>query len=389
MDRTIIHLDLDTFFVSVERKYNRKLCGIPLIVGGGSNRGVVAACSYEARKFGVHSAMPIYLAKQLCPDAKFLTGDMESYCRESNLVTDIIAEVAPLFEKTSIDEFYVDASGMDKFVGSFQWASQLKKTICKETNLPISLGMSVNKLVSKVATAEFKPNAEKYIKKGSEIEFLSPLSVDKIPMIGKRTAAFLHEMGVDTVSKLREMPVKFLISAFGKNGESLWKKAHGIDNSPVVPFSRQKSLSTESTFYEDTIDVKWLRSVLMAMVEKIMFQLRQQRMMTSCVAVKIRYTNFDTETRQTSIPYTSSDQVVVHIVLELFNKLYNRRMMIRMVGVRLSGLVHGNRQISLFEDTERDINLLQATDYIKHKYGIEKIKRAVTLNLSHKTKKYG
>lgn len=386
MDRNIIHLDLDAFFVAVECQRNPFLKGKPLIVGGSSRRGVVAACSYETRKFGVHSAMPVYLALQLCPDAIVISGDVEAYTVASHLVTEIIADSAPLFEKSSIDEFYIDASGMDRYFGAFRWAVELRKKIVKESNLPISMGMSVNKLVSKVATGEFKPNAEQHIVAGTEKDFLAPLSVDKIPMIGKQTSSFLYDMGVRTVETLRAMPLKFLISAFGKNGVGLWNKAHGIDESPVVPYMEQKSISTECTFDQDTIDVKKLKSILIAMVEKVAFQMREQRKLASCVTVKIRYSNFDTETKQVQIPYTASDHVLLRIVNELFNKLYNRRMLIRLVGVRLSGLVHGSHQISLFDDTAESINLYQAIDHIKHRHGSEKLMRATTLGVSNRVR---
>jgi DNA polymerase-4 len=386
MERNIIHLDLDAFFVAVECKHNPKLLGKPLIIGGSSRRGVVAACSYESRKFGVHSAMPMYLALQLCPDAKVISGDMEAYSQASNEVTEIIAEQAPAFEKASIDEFYIDASGMDKYFGAFKWAVELRRKIIKESWLPISMGMSVNKLVSKVTTAEFKPNAEQRILPGDEKDFLGPLAVEKIPMIGKQTSSFLYDMGVRTVQTLREMPVQFLTSAFGKNGLSIWNKAHGIDDTPVVPYSEQKSISTECTFDSDTIDVKKLKSILVAMVEKVAFNLREQKKLASCVTVKIRYANFDTETKQVHIPYTASDHVLMYTVHELFNKLYNRRMLIRLVGVRLSNIVQGNYQISLFDDTEEDINLYQAIDFIKHKHGVEKLMRANTVEVNNRVR---
>jgi DNA polymerase IV len=386
VDRNIIHLDLDAFFVAVECKRDKRLKGKPLIIGGQSRRGVVAACSYEARRFGVHSAMPMYLAMQLCPDALVISGDMEAYSQHSHLVTDIIANSVPMFEKSSIDEFYIDASGMDKFFGAFKWAKELRRKIIDDSGLPISLGMSVNKLVSKVTTNEFKPDAEKQIPAGTEKEFLAPLAVEKIPMIGKQTSAFLYDMGVRTVATLREMPLKFLVSAFGKNGIALWNKAHGIDESPVVPYSEQKSISTESTFESDTIDVKRLKSILIAMVEKVAFQLREQKKLTSCVTVKIRYANFDTETKQIQIPYTSSDHVLLRTVTQLFDKLYNRRMLIRLVGVRLSGLVHGNYQISLFDDTAEGIRLYEAIDHIKHKHGVEKLVRATTLGVGRRVR---
>lgn len=386
MERAIIHLDLDAFFVAVERKRNAALRNRPLIIGGSSRRGVVAACSYETRVFGVHSAMPMYLALQLCPEATVISGDMEAYSQHSHLVTEIIAERAPLFEKASIDEFYIDASGMDRYFGTFKWAKELRSNITKESGLPISLALSVNKLVSKVATGEFKPNAEKQIPDGDEKDFLAPLAVDKIPMVGKQTASFLYDMGIRTVATLRDLPVQYLISAFGKNGISLWNKAQGIDTSPVVPYSEQKSISTESTFGEDTIDVKRMKSILIAMVEKVAFKLREQKKLTSCVTVKIRYSNFDTETKQIHIPYTSSDYTLLRVVTELFDKLYNRRMLIRLVGVRLSGLVHGSHQINLFDDTEESINLYEAIDKIKHRFGTDKLMRATTLDVSDRVK---
>jgi DNA polymerase-4 len=328
----------------------------------------------------------MYLATQLCPDAKVISGDMEAYSQYSHLVTEIIADKAPSFEKSSIDEFYIDATGMDRYFGTYKWAIELQKKIMKESNLPISMALSVNKLVSKVATAEFKPNAQKQIPAGEERDFLAPLAIEKIPMVGKQTASFLYDMGVRTVATLRDMPQQFLISAFGKNGMSLWNKAQGIDDSPVVPYSEQKSISTESTFDQDTIDVKRLNSILIAMVEKVAFQLRDQKKLTSCITVKIRYSNFDTETKQIHVPYTSSDQTILRVVQELFKKLYNRRMLIRLVGVRLSNLVHGNQQISLFDDTEEDINLYEAMDFIKHKHGVDKLVRATTIDVSKRVR---
>ncbi len=386
MNRSIVHLDLDAFFVAVECLRNPRLKGRPLIIGGQSRRGVVASCSYEARQFGVHSAMPMYLALQLCPDATVISGDMEAYSYYSHLVTEIIADSAPLFEKASIDEFYVDVSGMDKYFGAFAWAKELRRKIIRESGLPISMGMSVNKLVSKVTTGEFKPNAEKYIEPGTEKDFLAPLPVEKIPMIGRQTASFLYDMGVRTVGTLREMPVKFLISAFGKNGMALWKKAHGIDNSPVVPYHEQKSVSTECTFEEDTLDIPRIKAILVAMVEKVTFMLREQKKLTSCVTVKIRYANFDTETKQAQIPYTSSDHIILRTAHELFDKLYQRRMRIRLVGVRLSGLVYGNHQISLFDDTAESIRLYEAVDKIKHRYGPDKLVRATTLGTDRRVR---
>ncbi len=378
-ERAIVHMDLDAFFVSVECLRDSRLKGKPLIIGGTGNRGVVASCSYEARRFGIHSAMPARLARQLCPDALFISGDMEAYTHFSAAITGIIREESPLFEKASIDEFYIDVSGMDRFFGAFKWARELRRKIISKTGLPISMGLSVNKLVSKVAVGEYKPNGEKQIPAGKEQDFLAPLSVKKIPMVGEKTTQFLYDMGIRTVRTLREMPPKMLQSAFGKNGIVLWNKANAIDNSPVVPYTEQKSISTESTFHADTIDVRRLRSILIAMVEKLTFKLRKEKKLTSCITVKIRYSNFDTETRQAHIPYTSSDQALIKTTLELFGKLYTRRMRLRLVGVRLSNLVHGHYQINLFDDTEEVIRLYQAMDRIKARYGSGALVRAIAM----------
>jgi DNA polymerase-4 len=248
------------------------------------------------------------------------------------------------------------------------------------------MAMSANKMVSKVATGEFKPNAEKCIPMGSERDFLAPLPVEKLPMVGAQTASFLQDMGVRTVATLREMPVKLLVHAFGKNGLALWNKAQGIDPSPVVPHTEQKSISTETTFSQDTTDVAQLRSVLVSMVERTAFQLRKQGKLASCVTVKIRYASFDTETRQAQVAYTASDDHLMRVVLELFGKLWNRRLLIRLVGVRLSGLVHGSPQVSLFEDTGARLDLYAAMDRIRDRHGEEKIVRATTLNTNRRVR---
>ena len=378
--RSVIHMDLDAFFVSVECLRDSRLQGKPLIIGGSSDRGVVASCSYEARRFGVHSAMPIRFARQLCPDAIIISGDMDAYSRYSGMITDIIREEAPLFEKASIDEFYIDATGMDRFFGCYQWGTGLRKKIIRESGLPISMGLSVNKLVSKVATDESKPNGQLQIQFGHEKEFLDPLPVQKLPMVGPKTSQFLIDMGIRTVRTLRCMPREVMEAAFGKNGTALWKRANGIDESPVVPYSERKSISTEMTFDSDTIDVKMLKSVLTAMVEKITYQLRRERKLTSCVGVKIRYSNFENASMQHRIPYTSSDKILIGHAMELFDKLYSKRLLIRLVGVTLSSLVPGNYQINLFDDTVEDIRLHEALDRMKIKYGARAVIRAVTLD---------
>ena len=380
--RSVIHMDLDAFFVSVECLRDGRLQGKPLIIGGSSDRGVVASCSYEARRFGIHSAMPIKFARQLCPDAIIISGDMDAYSRYSRMITDIIAQSAPLFEKASIDEFYIDVTGMDRFFGCYQWGTELRRKITRESGLPLSMGLSVNKLVSKVATDESKPNGQKQVLYGHEKEFLDPLPVQKLPMIGPKTGQFLIDMGIKIIRTLRLMPPEVMQAAFGKNGVMLWKRANGIDETPVIPYSERKSISTEMTFDADTIDVNMLKSVITAMVEKVAYQLRQDKKLTSCIAVKIRYSNFETVSMQHQLPYTSSDKVLIRHAQELFDKLYAKRLLIRLVGVRLSGLVHGNYQINLFDDTVEDIRLHEALDRMKIKYGPRAVIRAVTLETS-------
>jgi len=375
-NRHIAHFDLDTFFVSVECLRNSKLKGKPVIIGGSGDRGVVASCSYEARKFGVHSAMPVKLARRLCPEAIVIGGDYEDYAKHSRLVTEVIAGEVPLFEKASIDEFYVDLTGMDRFFGCSKFSIELKQKIFRETGLPVSLGLASNKLVSKVATNEGKPNAQMEIPFGNEKSFLSPLSVAKIPGIGKETAALLIRMGVEKVKTLSEIPVEMLHNLLGKNGIELWRRANGIDETPVIPYREQKSISTEHTFQSDTIDVEYLQSQLVRMTESIAFQLRQQNRLTGCVTVKIRYSDFDTVTKQCCIPYTAADHVLLKTARELFHKLYERRLLVRLIGVRFTQLVPGRYQINLFEDTQEMIRLYQAIDSVKQQFGEARLMRA-------------
>ncbi|WP_143307788.1 DNA polymerase IV [Chitinophaga vietnamensis] len=369
--RAIAHFDLDCFFVSVECQQDNSLLGKPLLIGGSSDRAVVAACSYEARRFGIHSAMPMKTALRLCPQAIVRSGDMERYSEKSKEVTQIIADKAPLYEKSSIDEFYLDLTGMDKFFGSLKWTSELRKRIMKESGLPISFGLAANKMISKVATDEAKPNGQLEVPFGEEKIFLAPMPVEKIPMVGRETAAQLRRRGVETVKTLSEVPVNLLEAWMGKNGISLWKKANGIDESPVVPYFEQKSISTESTFPADTIDMAFLHAELVRMTEKIAFELRQQNKLTGCITVKIRYSDFETVTKQMAIPYSCADHVLLEKVKELFRKLYDRRLLVRLIGVRFSHLVHGNYQISLFDDSQEMIALYQAIDHIKNRFGWE------------------
>ncbi len=362
-------MDLDTFFVSCERLLDSRLIGKPVLIGGTSDRGVVASCSYEARKYGIHSAMPMRMAKQLCPEAVILRGNSGTYTKFSKTVTDVIKENVPLYEKSSIDEFYIDLSGMDKFFGCHKLASELRQLIIKETGLPISFGLSINKTVSKIATGEAKPNNQIRILEGTERPFLAPLSIRKIPMVGEVTYKSLCDLGVKRIRTVQEMPMELMHKVLGKNGLSIWKKANGIDNSPVVQYHERKSISTERTFDKDTTDVHKLKSILIAMTENLAYQLRRGHKLTACVTFKIRYSDFQTYTQQQRIPYSSMDHNLIPVVLDLFRKLYNRRLLVRLVGIKFSHLVEGGHQINLFEDDEKYLNLSQAIDKMRERYG--------------------
>jgi DNA polymerase-4 len=369
-------MDLDTFFVSVERLLDSRLGPRPILIGGVSDRGVVASCSYEARAFGIHAGMPMKMARQLCPEAVVIRGNSGNYMKYSDLVTEIIRDQVPLFEKTSIDEFYLDLTGMDRFFGCYKLASELRQKIMKESGLPISFGMSVNKTVSKVATGEAKPNNQIRIDRGTEKPFLSPLSVKKIPMVGDKMYQTLRGLGVRYIGTVQEMPLELLERVFGQNGTQLWRKANGIDNSPVVPFHERKSISTERTFDRDTTDVSKLKGILAAMAENLAFQLRRGNKLAACVTVKVRYSDFNTHTLQQRIPYTSADHLLIPRVLELFERLYNKRLLIRLVGVRFSELVQGGYQIDLFDDSEELISLYNAMDKIRNRFGDRAVLRA-------------
>lgn len=379
MNKSIIHIDLDAFFVSCERLLNSSLNNKPVLVGGTSGRGVVAACSYEARTYGIHSAMPMRMAQQLCPEAIVIRGNSAIYSKFSDMVTDIIKEDSPIYEKSSIDEFYIDVTGMDQFFGTYKWAQELRGKIIKETGLPISFGLSTNKTVSKVGTNEAKPNNHINIPKGTEKPFLAPLAVKKIPMVGDQTYKLLLSLGIKYVRTIQEMPVELIEKVLGKNGIGLWKKAQGIDNSVITPYQERKSVSSSLTLEHDTIDVYKLKNILMSMAEKLSYYLRNGNKLTSCVTVTIRYSDFDTRTRQKRIPYTSLDHTLIETVMNLFDQLYDRRVLVRLIGVRYSHLITGSYQMKLFEDSSEIIKLYQAMDKIRNRYGQNAVRRVATM----------
>lgn len=376
-DRAILHLDLDAFFVSVELLSHPELKGKPLIIGGSSDRGVVSSCSYEARKMGVTSAMPVKSALRLCPEAVVIRGDMESYARQSRLVTQIIAEDAPQFQKASIDEFYVDLSGMDKYFGCWNWAQRLRQRIMAETGLPISTALSVNKTVSKIGTGEAKPNGELLIPAGTEKDFLAPLPVGRMPFVGKETERRLQLRGVHTLGQLAAMEPDLLERIFGKHGRQLWERANGIDDSPVESWREQKSISTERTFHEDIGERQRLLDKLTELTTLLAYDLRHDGKSTACVAVKIRYPDFSTQTRQKTIALTANDSILIQTAHELFEQVHDGRRPLRLLGVRFSELNEGSVQTNLFGDTEKEARLLAQLDKIRDKFGSKSVVRSV------------
>ena len=377
--RYIAHFDLDSFFVSVEVLNDPSLKGKPVIVGGSRERGVVAACSYEARKFGVHSAMPMKKAMQLCPQALLVRGTRGEYSRFSRWVTEIIGAKAPLFEKASIDEFYIDLTGMDKFFDPFKWTIDLRQEIIHKTNLPISFGLASNKLIAKIATDEAKPNGYLFVQPGMEKEFLAPLPVNKIPGVGESTFITLKEIGIKFIGDISKRPVEDLEEKLGKWGIDLWQKSQGLHFSEVHSYHEAKSISTENTFEENTNNIDFLLSELVRMTEKVAHELRQDEMLAGCIAVKIRYPNFETTSRQTTINYTFSDDELIPVAIELFHKLYRKGTPVRLLGVRLSEFTNHAVQGSLFENREKKTNLYKAIDDVKNKFGKNFLQKGRTI----------
>lgn len=367
--KAILHLDMDAFFASVEIMKNSRLAGQPVLVGGSNGRGVVMSCNYEARHFGIHAGMPMAIALRRCPAARVVRGDYEDYEKHSRIITEIIAEEGPLFEKASIDEFYIDISGMEKYIGCVRWSKELRQRIGRETGLPLSAGLAVNKLVSKVRAGEAKPNGSGYVTAGAERAFLAPLPVRKIPSVGRETARKLSLLGIRKTGTLSQVPVKLLEREFGKTGRELHRRANGIDHRPVVPYTDKKSLSAEHTFQTDTLDPEQLHRCLRDLTQRLSFDLRAAGKLTAGVTVKIRYTDFNTYTKSKRIKYTAHDQELLPLVARLFDELFTRRQCIRLVGVRFDRLAPGHTQLDLFTDTQEDSALLQAMDKIRKRFG--------------------
>jgi DNA polymerase-4 len=379
--RHIVHIDLDSFFVSVERKFHPELIGKPVIIGGSADRGVVASCSYEARAYGVHSAMPTKQALKLCPHAILVRGSHGLYSEASKEVTEIIHQSVPLYQKTSVDEFYIDYTGMDRYHDCYKHATELRQKIIRETGLPISFGMSSGKTVSKMATNQAKPNGQLLIPHGKEKEFLAPLSIRKIPMLGEKTCEKLYQYGIEKIGDLQKVDVKFLEAVFGKSGRWIYDKAHGIDDGEIVHHSERKSISTEHTFHTNIADRNTIETILVSMTEELSSKLRKENKVASCLAIRVRYANFETHTMQEKIALTAAEHILIPGIKNLLKRAWNQHRPIRLIGVRLSNLCTGSYQINLFEDNEERIKLYQAMDKINFKFGEKTVCRAAGMEI--------
>ena len=377
--RYIAHFDLDSFFVSVEMVNDPSLLGKAVIVGGSRDRGVVTTCSYEARKFGVKSAMSMKQAMQLCPHAILVKGTRGEYSRFSRWVTDIVAAKAPLFEKASIDEFYIDLTGMDKFFDVLQWTKDLRNDIMEQTKLPISFGLASNKMIAKIATDEAKPNGYLFVQPGMEKDFLAPLPVNKFSGVGAATFAKLQLMNINLIGDIFRHTEKDLEKNLGKWGIDLYRKAQGISYSIVADYREAKSISNEHTFEENISNESTLMMELVRMIEKVGFELRQDKMLAGCVAVKIRYPDFETTQKQTTIDYTFSDDILIKEAKILFKKLWRNDQPVRLLGVRLSELNTHTFQGNLFDDHTEKTKLYNAIDDVKNRFGKNTLQKAVTV----------
>ena len=377
--RYIAHFDLDSFFVSVEMLQDPSLLGKAVVVGGSRDRGVVTTCSYEARKFGVRSAMPMRKAMELCPQAIIVKSSYGLYAKYSAWVTEIISASAPLYEKASIDEFYIDLTGMDTFFNPLEWTIRLRQTIMDETGLPISFGLASNKLVAKIATDEAKPNGYLFVTPGKEKEFLAPLPVEKLGGVGKKSHQTLLALGIYTIGDILKYDAMLLEKALGKWGTQLIRQANGLSDSVVSPHRESKSISAENTFEENTSDIDVLLAQIVGQAERVSYELRQEKKYATCVAIKFRNANFETSTRQITLPATIADSDIIKAATDLFTKLYVPGTRVRLLGVRLSGLTDTGAQTNLFDNKTEQHALYEAIDAVKNKFGKSLLSKARTI----------
>ena len=384
--RTIMHIDLDAFFVSVEQVLNPELRGKPVVVGGKPDRrGVVAAASYEARAFGLHSGMPLVTAVRLCPQAIFIEGNYHHYSEASRKFMAILADFSPFLEPVGIDEAYLDVTGFESLHGTIrQMALKIKKRVKDELGLVASIGIASCKIVAKVASDHSKPDGLIEVPPGQEADFFTPLPIGKLPGIGKKTEQVLKGLGITTLGELAKMPVSALKNRFGAFGEELHRLARGIDDRAVLPPAEAKSISRETTFPRDTNDREFLMATLRYLTERVGAELREYGKQARCVAIKVRYEDFTTITRRRTLPQsTDADQTIFQTGAELLRvALTADKRAVRLIGTGVSSLNEPARQLSLLEITDRRLDKLNRTiDRIRDKYGFTAIQTGRTLRL--------
>jgi DNA polymerase IV len=383
MSRTILHIDLDAFFVSVELLERPDLRGKPVAVGGRPDqRGVISSASYEARKFGVRSALPSRTALQLCPDLILLPGRHSLYEQHSHKVMLLLREFTPQIEQISIDEAFLDITGTELRYGTPEkLAHQLHDRVRDEFGLPCSIGVASNKLVAKIATEQAKPNNIRIVPVGEEAAFLAPLPVRALWGVGPKTAEILKSLGIETIGQIAQARSDVLAYRLGKNNaDELVRRAHGSDESPVEDERIVKQISQETTFAKDVSDTKYLRVTLLELSEGVGRHLRESDLSARTIAIKLRYGDFSTFTRQTTLPQpTNLDQDIFEQAWSLFEHNWTKRT-IRLIGVAARQLSPPARQLDLFEQRDdRAERLTRAVDDIRHKYGSESLKRGSTL----------
>src|SRR3984957_4756616 len=375
---SILHVDMDAFFVSVELLERPELRGKPVVVGGRPDqRGVVTAASYEARKYGVHSAMPLRTAGKLCPHAVFLDGHHEKYGLWSDRVATILAKFSPIVEMVSIDEAYLDLAGTERLHGPpVAAADKLLRTITSATELPCSAGLATTRLVAKVASDQAKPRGLVWVAPGQEARFLAPLPVRKIPGIGEVTERALRALGIETVDQLAAISQEKLEKIFGQWGDALYRKARGGDSYEFVIDAEPKSISHNHTFGEDTNDTEALHALLSHLSQKACKRLREAGLATRTGTLTIRYAGFDTHTPTKTLPEpTRLDADIFRVFQTLFAKYRDTKRKIRLLGVSLSGLTHGGEQLDLLETERRERleKLTRATDKLRDRFGFGKV----------------
>jgi DNA polymerase-4 len=389
----IFHLDLDAFFISVERILDPSLEGKPVIVGADPRvdahgqphgRGVVAACSYETREFGVRSGIPVRQACQLCPTGLFIHGSHKEYSRFSRAVKNILERYAPVLEQASIDEFYLDFTGCERIYGHpYFFASRIQAEIKRELHLPCSIGIASNKFVAKVASDYAKPEGITFVLPGQEVEFLSPLPVERMPGVGEVTQRELNARGFYTIGQIANTSSEYFQIVFGKWGKAIHDHALGKGTEFLIPHDErheQKSISREETYGTDTTDKRVVEKTLFELVEDVCDSLRKENWMASKVGIKLRYSDFVTLTREKTLSSpTNDDKIIYETAVELFRKAYTRRVSVRLIGVRLTKFCEFSEQEILFPTIEdKRQKLLKSIDRIRTKYGMEIVRYGVT-----------